>query len=113
MQVLRLQDFFLNFEEAVALFDFFAETAGDGRWDRLRVLDLWKCSINDIAMGQLAAAMEAGFGSALEELDLTTAPSFWPEYVHLCSYRQQSQVRMLNMIVLTQKSTGSMCKVTI
>ena len=81
MQVMRLQDFFWNFGEAVPLFDFFAETAGDGRFDRLRVLDLSDCSINDIAMGRLAAAMEAGFGGALEELDLSNSAV----YVHIAS----------------------------
>lgn len=70
-QVLRLHDLFTQFDEAVALMDYFAESAADGRWDRLRVLDLTDCVLGDIGVLRLAAAIEAGFGKSLEELDLS------------------------------------------
>ena len=54
------------------MLDFFGERVGDGRWDKLRVLDLTDCChVGDIGLYRLSAAIEAGFGSALEELDLS------------------------------------------
>jgi hypothetical protein len=49
---------------------YFAEAA-DGRWDRLRVLDLSNCIVGDIGLSQLAAAVQAGFGRGLEEIDVS------------------------------------------
>jgi len=70
--VLRLHAFCLDWPDAVMLMDYFAEaSAVDGRWDRLRVLDLTDCAVGDIGLSQLAAAIEAGFGKGLEEIDLT------------------------------------------
>lgn len=69
--MLRLHDFFTQFDEAVALTDYFGAAAADGRWDRLRVLDLTDCVLGDIGMLRLAAAIEAGFAKGLEELDFS------------------------------------------
>lgn len=84
--MLRLHEFTWDFQHVVELMDFFAEgaRAGDGRLDRLRVLDLTDTNVHDIGLSKLASAIEAGFGKGLEELDLSAARS-GSSYVGACS----------------------------
>lgn len=82
--MLRLHEFTWDFQHVVELMDFFAEGARAGWWDRLRVLDLTDTNVHDVGLSKLAAAIEAGFGKGLEELDLSAAHS-GSSYVGACS----------------------------